>query len=142
MYGGRRTCPGRSRRAGEADDVAGQRLGPSDRTPPADRCEPSRRGSGNPAMPSTKAVSPEQSNPISVPQLLNSPPPRAQPLFGPAPGPAAAPHVGQAQRGEPGGQTRRPPRRSARVIVWPASAADTNWLLGIVTVVPVASTAG
>src|SRR5664279_3591306 len=44
-------------------------------------------GDGNPPWTMTYAVRPEQSNPMVGPQELSWPPPRAHPLFGPAPSP-------------------------------------------------------
>src|SRR6478672_4249604 len=107
---------------------------------PAARCEPESPGVWYPAMPSTYAVRPEQSKPISLPQLLFAPPPRAQPLFGPAPDPPPPQTYGRPRAEKP---AARPAATAAfgAVIFCPASADETNWLLGTVTVVPVARTA-
>jgi len=107
---------------------------------PADRCDPELSGIRYPAFPSTNAVSPEQSNPIVVPQELNSPPPRAQPLFGPAPDPPPPHTYGNPNDENP---AARPAATAAfgAVIVCPPNAAETYWFAGIFTAVPVASTA-
>jgi len=107
---------------------------------PADRCDPELSGIRNPALPNTNAVNPEQSNPIVAPQLLYSPPPRAQPLFGPAPDPPPPHTYGNPNAENP---AARPAATAAvgAVIICPPNAADTNWLAGIFTAVPVANTA-
>ena len=107
---------------------------------PAERCDPELSGIRYPALPSTNAVNPEQSNPIVLPQLLYSPPPRAQPLFGPAPDPPPPQTYGRPSAEKPAASPAATAAFGA-VIVWPASAADTYWLFGTFTVAPVDSTA-
>ena len=62
------------------------------------------RASGSRPCPARRRSARSSRTRSSLPQLLYSPPPRAQPLFGPGARAAAAPDVGQAQRAEAGGQ--------------------------------------
>src|SRR6478609_9043015 len=96
---------------------------------PARRWPEESPGMVNPARPSTYAVRPEQSNPISVPQLLNCPPPRAHPLFGPAPEPPPPHTYGRPSAANPA----RNPEATAGVgamIDRPASPLATNAFAG------------
>src|SRR5664279_4180389 len=106
--------------------------------PPA-RWVPELSGAVNPAWAITYAVRPEQSKPISVPQELYWPPPRAQPLVGPEPlppPPSACPTCGAAN------PAARPLATAGvgAVMVFPASAGVTSALLGTLTCGPFAET--
>ena len=99
---------------------------------PERRCDDESPGMVKPAWPNTYAVNPEQSNPTSVPQLLYCPPPRAQPLFGPAPDPPPPHTYGSPNAANP---ARRPAATAAEgaMIDRPANPPATNPLAGTCT---------
>src|SRR5664279_549495 len=96
-------------------------------------------GSGNPPWTMTYAVRPEQSNPMVEPQELSAPPPRAHPLFGPAPSPPPPHTYGMPRTANPAARPFATPGAPVATCR-PRSGTATFGSFGMVTTGPFSTT--